>query len=111
METHRGMPVAHAALAATACWIALVLLASGNAARAVEPFCPESAVKIVAPFPPGGPTDISARILSERLRDRLSQDVLVGARGGAPGSIGTGAGAAQPGDRCTIPLAYDPHRG
>jgi len=108
METHRGMP-AHAALAAKACWIALVLLASGAAARAVEPFCPESAVKIVVPFPPGGPTDISARILSERLRDRLGQNVIVEARGGASGSIGTGYVAQQPGNGCTILLAYDTH--
>src|SRR3954453_4477296 len=80
METHRGMPVAHAALAAKACWIGLVLLASGAAAPALESFCPESAVKIVVPFPPGGPTDISARILSERLRERLGQNIIVEAR-------------------------------
>jgi len=109
METPRGMSVAHAALAAKACWIALVLLASGTAVRAVEPFCPESAVKIVVPFAPGGPTDISARILSERLRDRLGQNVIVEARGGASGSIGTGYVAQQPGNGCTILLAYDTH--
>ena len=109
METPRGMSVAHAALAAKACWIALVLLASGTAVRAVEPFCPESAVKIVVPFAPGGPTDISARILSERLRDRLGQNVIVEARGGASGSIGTGYVAQQPGNGCTVLLAYDTH--
>src|SRR3979490_997078 len=107
METHRGMSVAHAALAARACWIALVLLASGTAARAVEPFCPESAVKIGVPFPPGGPADISARILSERLRDRLGQNVIVEARGGASGSIGTGYAAQQPGNGCTHLLAHE----
>src|SRR5258708_37528057 len=109
METHRGMPVAHAAPAAKACWIALMLLASGTAARAVEPFCPESAVKIVVPFPPGGPTDISARLLGEKLRDRLGQNVIVEARAGASCSIGTGYVAQQPGNGCTVLLAYDTH--
>jgi tripartite-type tricarboxylate transporter receptor subunit TctC len=89
--------------------VALVVLACAPAARAVEPFCPESAVKIVVPFPPGGPTDISARILSERLRDRLGQNVIVEARAGASGSIGTGYVAQQPGNGCTILLAYDTH--
>src|SRR5882762_3925415 len=109
METHRGMSVAHAAPTAKAFWIALVLLASGTAARAVEPFCPESAVKIVVPFPPGGPTDISARLLGERLRERLGQNVIVEARAGGSGSIGTGYVAQQPGNGCTILLSYDTH--
>jgi tripartite-type tricarboxylate transporter receptor subunit TctC len=110
MENPRGIsPFAHAALAAKACCVALLLAASGSAALAAEPFCPESAVKIVVPFPPGGPTDISARLLSERLRDRFGQNVIVEARAGASGSIGTGYVAQQPGNGCTILLAYDTH--
>jgi tripartite-type tricarboxylate transporter receptor subunit TctC len=89
--------------------LALVVVASASVAQAVEPFCPESAVKIVVPFPPGGPTDISARILGERLRDRFGQNVVVEARAGASGSIGTGYVAQQPGNGCTILLAYDTH--
>jgi tripartite-type tricarboxylate transporter receptor subunit TctC len=105
METPRGLSrLARAAPAA----VCLVLVWVG-AALAVEPFCPESAVKIVVPFPPGGPTDISARLLGERLRDRLGQNVIVEARAGASGSIGTGYVAQQPGNGCTVLLAYDTH--
>jgi tripartite-type tricarboxylate transporter receptor subunit TctC len=85
------------------------VLLSAGAVHAVEPFCPESAVKIVVPFPPGGPTDISARLLGEKLRDRLGQNVIVEARAGASGSIGTGYVAQQPGNGCTVLLAYDTH--
>ncbi len=101
--------LAHAGRSAKTCGIALVLVASASVAQAVEPFCPESAVKIVVPFPPGGPTDISARMLGERLRDRLGQNVVVEARAGASGSIGTGYVAQQPGNGCTVLLAYDTH--
>lgn len=86
-----------------------VLLSAGVAAHAAEPFCPESAIKIVVPFPPGGPTDISARVLGERLRERLGQNVIVEARAGASGALGTGYVAQQQGNGCTILLAYDTH--
>ena len=88
---------------------AVTLLAGGTPPQAAEPFCPESAVKIVVPFPPGGPTDITARLLGARLRERFGQNVIVEARPGGAGSIGTAYVAQQPGNGCTILLAYDTH--
>ncbi len=87
----------------------ILLLLDTGPAPAAEPFCPESAVKIVVPFPPGGPTDITARLLGERLRQRFGQNVIVEARPGGAGSIGTAYVAQQPGNGCTILLAYDTH--
>ena len=90
--------------------LALALLFAGNSpAQATEPFCPENAIKIVAPFPPGGPTDITARLLAEKLRVQLGQTVITESRPGASGSIGTGFVAQQPGNGCTILLSYDTH--
>ena len=86
-----------------------LLFAAISAARAAEPFCPEHAVKIVAPFPPGGPTDITARLLAEKLRVQFGQTVITESRPGASGSIGTGHVAQQPGNGCTILLSYDTH--
>jgi tripartite-type tricarboxylate transporter receptor subunit TctC len=88
----------------------LALLLFGNlSARAAEPFCPENSVKIIAPFPPGGPTDITARLLAEKLRVSFGQTVVTESRPGASGSIGTNFVAQQPGNGCTILLSYDTH--
>jgi tripartite-type tricarboxylate transporter receptor subunit TctC len=90
-----------------ACTWGLALL-SGVAAVA-EPFCPEANIKIVAPFPAGGPTDITARLLGEKLRVQFGQNVIVEPRPGASGAIGTGHVAQQPGNGCTMLLSYDTH--
>jgi tripartite-type tricarboxylate transporter receptor subunit TctC len=90
--------------------MALASLFGGNSpADAAEPFCPENAIKIVAPFPPGGPTDITARLLAEKLRVQFGQTVITESRPGASGAIGTGFVAQQPGNGCTILLSYDTH--
>ena len=84
-------------------------LAGSASVRAAEPFCPEANIKIVAPFPPGGPTDITARLLGEKLRVAFGQTVVVEPRPGASGAIGTGYVAQQPGNGCTMLLSYDTH--
>jgi tripartite-type tricarboxylate transporter receptor subunit TctC len=52
---------------------------------------PERALTLVVPFPPGGSTDILARIVSEHLHRSLGQPVIVENRPGASGNIGTAA--------------------
>jgi tripartite-type tricarboxylate transporter receptor subunit TctC len=71
--------------------------------------CPENVIRIVVPFPPGGPTDVAARLLAEKLKDRVGQNVIVESKAGAGGATGTGYVAQQPGNGCTLLLAYDTH--
>lgn len=63
---------------------------------------PERPITMVVPFPPGGPTDLVARVLSRQLADQMGQSVVVENRGGANGTIGMQAAANARSDGYTI---------
>jgi tripartite-type tricarboxylate transporter receptor subunit TctC len=63
---------------------------------------PSKPIHWILPFPPGGPSDVLARLVAERLGERLKQPVLVDNRSGAFGSIGMETAARAAPDGYTI---------
>lgn len=63
---------------------------------------PSRPIRMIVNFPPGGTTDIAARIYAERLQSRLGQPVPVENRGGATGNIGAEAVARATPDGYTV---------
>ena len=62
-------------------------------------------IRLIVPFPAGGPTDIVARPLAQMLGDALKSTVVIDNRGGAGGSIGAVAAAKSPPDGNTLFMA------
>ena len=90
--------------------IVLALWAGVNGVEAQT--YPSRAITIVVPFPPGGSTDVTARIMAERMRPLLGQPVVIENVGGAGGSIGTGRVARAAPDGYTIEIGqWDNHVG
>jgi len=73
---------------------------------------PNRPVTLIVPFPPGGSTDTTARIIAERMRAPLGQTVVVENVGGAGGTIGMGRLARSAPDGYTIDIGqWDTHVG
>ena len=66
---------------------------------------PTKPVKIIVPFPAGGPTDVITRVLSDKLAQSLGQPVVVENKPGAGGSIGADLAAKAPADGYTLLMA------
>lgn len=78
----------------------LALLSTAAAASAQD--CPGKAVRIVVPFPPGGPTDVATRLLADEMRAASGQAFVVDNRPGAAGAVGIDHVAKSAPDGCTL---------
>jgi tripartite-type tricarboxylate transporter receptor subunit TctC len=84
-------------------WGALALLVFAAAAQAQYPSRP---LKMIVPFPPGGSTDILARVLAQKMSEGLAQPVVIDNRPGAGGSIGAEAAAKSAPDGYTLMMGH-----
>ena len=103
---HQQTPLAAFALTRRRALLATgALLAAGGAGAQSWPAKP---IKLVVPWPPGGPTDTGSRIVGLALADRLGQPVVVENRPGASGSIAYQQVIKTPGDGTTFVMLATP---
>lgn len=93
---------------------ASLFLTVATAAVAQQSY-PSRAIRFVVPFPPGGSSDFLARLVSQKLSERLGQQLVLDHRAGAGGALATHLAAKSPPDGYTLllgfvgPLAISPH--
>jgi tripartite-type tricarboxylate transporter receptor subunit TctC len=83
--------------------VALALFAAGLPAGAAD--YPNKPIHVVVPWPPGGPTDAVARIISQEISEQLHQPVIIDNKAGATGAIGTDYVAKSQPDGYTVVVA------
>jgi tripartite-type tricarboxylate transporter receptor subunit TctC len=66
---------------------------------------PSKPIRLVVPFPPGGPNDLIARVVGQKLQEILKQQVVIDNRGGAGGALGTDVVAKAAPDGYTIAIS------
>src|SRR5215468_9652192 len=92
--------------------VALALVTLVSIACAQAQTYPSRQITLIVPFPPGGSTDVAARILAERMRAPLGQPIVIENVGGAGGSIAVGRVARAAPDGYTIDIGqWDTHVG
>ena len=86
-----------------------VVLLAAFATGAFAQGYPTKPAKVIVPYPPGGPTDIVARVVSQKLSEQMGQQFIVENRPGAGGNIGAEAVAKSPADGYTLLVATTAH--
>ncbi len=86
----------------THCLLAVLVLASSSAATAQRAEFPERNITVIVPFPPGGASDITARLVTSKLSERLKQTIIIDNRAGANGTLGAVALKQAPADGYTL---------
>jgi tripartite-type tricarboxylate transporter receptor subunit TctC len=84
--------------------VAFALLCPASAMAQAQGF-PNKTIRLIVPFPPGGPNDIIARVVSQKMQDILKQTIVIDNRSGQGGVVGTDAVAKAPPDGYTIGIA------
>jgi tripartite-type tricarboxylate transporter receptor subunit TctC len=95
----RGRRIAATAVAA------MLTIAAASAGALAQASFPSRAVKLIVPYPPGGGTDLLARVLADQLGRKWGQAVIVENVGGAGGNIGAAEVARAEPDGYTLLLA------
>src|SRR5499426_2135366 len=85
-------------------WAAFIAILVTGAARADD--YPSRPLTIIVPFSAGGPSDAMARILAERMKVTLGEQVLVENVTGAGGSVGVGRAVRSPPDGYTVSFGH-----
>lgn len=88
--------------------IGIALAAATGSVSAQQPY-PNKPLRLVVPYPPGGGTDIVARLLATKLSASLRQPVIVDNKPGASTIIGTDTVAKAPADGYTLGIITDSH--
>src|SRR5262245_22609638 len=70
---------------------------------------PAKPVRMIVPFPPGGTTDLIARVIQPKFQEFLGQSVIIENKGGAGGSVGAADAAQSAPDGYTLLLVFDTH--
>jgi tripartite-type tricarboxylate transporter receptor subunit TctC len=88
--------------------VALALTAAVPLAAQAQAY-PDKPVRFVVPYPPGGGTDVIARIVQQKLSAALGQQINIENKGGAGGSVGTEAVAKSAPDGYTVLFTLSSH--
>jgi tripartite-type tricarboxylate transporter receptor subunit TctC len=82
--------------------IAVCMLAAG---AALAQAYPAKSIRMIMPFPPGGPTDIVGRLVAAKVSEQIGQSVVADSRPGASGNVGLEIASKSPPDGYTIVLS------
>lgn len=86
-------------------WLYAMVAAFATPMAMAQPVYPNKPIRMIVPFPPGGPNDILGRVVAAKLTEQLGQQVVVDNRGGAGGIIGAEIAARSAADGHTLLLS------